>query len=254
MAGAIVQNLGNLFSISIDALWPYADYWASPIGRSLSAIFFDSNETIFTESASVQYTSVDIIGRAEPIQVWMGTDAREISFTFKFRAQGKLGTDIGQQVGGSNLTGINPNTLRNNPGVKTATDNIAETIESEVIQPAKFLMALGMPIIDESGIAHGPPPVRINVGRLLAMRAILKDCQVTWEGPIDPDTMLPHGASVQCTFSSVSRTVGNFNFNGPWRFEGNATSTVSDGPANPLSNLGTGFSGSGNQAPGNGLA
>jgi hypothetical protein len=220
MPGAIVPNLGQLFTVMIDPLWPYVNYWKSGLGNGsypsngvLSAIFFEPSDQVFTESAQVSYASQEIIGRAEPLQVWMSTGAREVSFNFKFRVQGDISagiTDLQEQH-----------------------DSAPIYIETEVIQPAKFLDALKYPIIDTNNISHGPPPVILSIGQLLQMRAIVSDASITWEYPIDVDTYLPHAASVQVTFRSVSRQLGNYQFSGAQRFVGAPLAPAASSPFAP---------------------
>lgn len=243
MAGALVPNLGDMFSVRIDPTWAYRNLWRSPLGTVLSAVFMDLEDGI-DEGAAVNYADTEVIGRGESIKTYMGTGSREVSLVFKFRAQGLSGgVDAIDRAGGSNLS------VFNNPrdalsvdrnGVQArdrgAVNGINTILDREVVQPARWLDALRYPITDEAGVTHGPPPVILSIGDILAMRCVVTSCGVGWRSPWDPETMLPHGADVSVTFASVATRISNYNFEGPWRWQQDTLGGV-DGPTNPFSSI-----------------
>ncbi len=217
MAGAIVPSLGELVTVAVPAEWPYARLWRSPIGKRLSATFFDDNTDVYTESAAVTYADIDIIGRSETLKVWMSTGAREITLSFKFHAQGIVGGDAGARVGGSNLGGLGDRANQTNgAGVlgKDAIDGMTQAITKEVLDPCRFLDALRYPVIDEAGISHGPPPVMLRIGKLLSMRCVVTAYEFCPHYPVDPTTMLPLSATCNVTFvSQVAQAGGDAALN-----------------------------------------
>lgn len=250
---AIVTDLGNLFTVRIDPTWRYRGLWTSPIGTKLSVSFFDFDDGI-SESASVNYSDTDVIGRAEQIKTYMGTGSREVPLVFKFRAQGLLGGDAGSRVGGTTLSALSAPTAINGDGVQARdqNDGLADALNNEVINPAKFLDALKYPLQTEAGVSVGPPRLILTIGQLLTMRCIVTASQLDWKAPFDPDTLLPYGAEVSVTFTSTVERVTGYEFDGPSRWTGTQTQLAGvDGPANPFSNLGLGNSGAGNSGSSN---
>jgi hypothetical protein len=130
---------------------------------------------------------MEVIGRSEAFKNYIGTANREISFLLQFRAQG--------------LTSGSKETV----------------LREEVSKPARFLEGLKYPLIDELGIAHSPPACILILGELLRLRVIATQIDITWQPPFDVDTMLPHGADVQCTFTAVHSRIENYMFEGPNR-------------------------------------
>ncbi len=245
---AIVTDLGELFTVRIDPTWRYRHLWGSPLGQKLSATFFDFDDGI-SESASVDYCDTSVIGRAEQFKTYTGTGNREVTLAFKFRAQGLVGGGSDIRAGGAAMSAIQAPLFIDSNGVETRdnTSDLLSVIESEVVQPAKFLDALKFPLRQDNGISVGPPRVLLTIGRLLTMRAIVTAAQLDWKAPFDPDTLLPYGAEVNVTFTSVYEKVTEYNFNGPQRWQGYTPDPGGlggiDGPANPFSNLGLGISG-----------
>ena len=247
---AIVTDQGDLFTVRIDPTWRYRSLWQSPIGDKLSVMFMDLDGGI-SEQASVNYADATVIGRAEGLKTYMQTGNREVTLVFKFRAQGLSGGDSDMRVGGTNLSALSAPQLVNGDGVQSrdATSGLYAQLDREVMQPAKFLDALKFPLLTEQGLSVNPPRVLLTIGRLLTMPCIVTASQLTWEGPFDPETMAPYGATVSVTFTSVAGRVTAYNFDGPNRWAGASDSTVLvgiDGPANPFSNLGSGISGTDN--------
>jgi len=175
-------------SVMIDQNYVYRSLWGLIHGVfRIEAIFMELAEGI-TETATVQYDEEHIVGRASSILSFMGVSARQIPLTFRFHVQGRVGSTGGD----------------------TDSAMIAEAIRDEVLEPVKFLEALKYPVVDEMGLAHAPPPVILTIGRLAVMRAVVHECQVTWQAPWLIEAMLPYGADVQVTFAEVQPLVGNF--------------------------------------------
>ncbi len=224
MSDAIVSDLGRRLFVQIDPAWPWVEYAISNSPNSstkLSATFMDLEQGI-TESATVRYTDIDIVGRAEPIKVWTGNASREVSLMFRFRAQGanmpnaELG-GVGRPSSPRGLPSDQPTARQ-----ESINNSIAATLYSEVQAPAKFIDWLRYPYIDDLGISHGPPPLYLSIGRLLRMRCVVVACAITWVPPFDVNTMLPHGADVAVTFASTTERIGNYNPAGPVRIQPNS--------------------------------
>jgi len=95
-----------------------------------------------------------------------------------------------------------------------------EALLRQVKMPAMWLESLKYPIMGDDGLSHAPPPVYLQLGALMLMRSVVTAASVTWEEPFDPETMLPHGASVQATFTAVSTGYHGVELRGPNRFRG----------------------------------
>lgn len=175
-------------SVMIDPNYVYKSLWDSIHNETrVDAIFMELAEGI-TETATVQYDEEHIVGRASSILSFMGVSARQIPLTFRFHVQGR-----------SDFTSGDPDQ-----------EMISDAIHQEVLTPVKFLEALKFPVIDGMGLAHAPPPVILTIGSLSRMRAIVHECQITWQAPWLIEEMLPYGADVQVTFVEVEPLVGNF--------------------------------------------
>lgn len=183
----IPAPLGDRFSLMIDPVWRsrFPDGWQSRLGPVLYPTFYNFDEGI-SESGGVNYADTDVVGRAEQIKSYVGSGNREIPLTFQFQAQGGSGRD----------------------GV--------ETLNQEVVYPAKWLDALKHPYIRED-ISHPPPPVLLRLGSLLQARCIATDVTVTWKAPFHPTAMLPYAAEVSCTFTVVREVIGNYGHQTPQR-------------------------------------
>ena len=188
--GALVRPLAQLISIVIDPTW-WTLYGAlsGATTQRISLTFLDLEGGI-AEQASLQYADTQVVGRPESFKSYTGTDNRQITLRAQFRAQGISG------VNGEN------------------------TIQTEVIRPARWLEGLKYPVVDSQGISHAPPTVELTLGELLVMRAIATDVSVTWMSPWDPITLLPLGADVEITFTAVHEQMGNYAYSGPTRFTG----------------------------------
>lgn len=186
--GATPAPLTHLLTIEIDPTW-YAQYgalWKSPLGKRIAITYMDTDSGII-EAAQARYADIEVIGRAQGFKTYMGTANRAVQLTFHFQAQGISGVDL------------------------------AGTIDTEVVQPSKWLDALNYPL-NNNGISVAPPPVILTLGQLLSMRAIVAP-QVRWLFPVDPNTMLPMASEVTCEFIAVDDQLGDYNFDGPNRFD-----------------------------------
>lgn len=179
--------LTSLLHVSIDPTWYAVNRmrWNSPLGDKLPVTFLALDDGI-TEVSSVEYADTQVIGRAEVYKSYMGTGNREISLLFQFRAQG--------------ISGV----------------NLKQTIEKEVIAPARWLDALKYPVI-VGALSIAPPPVILVLGELLVLRCIATAVSLRWGPQFDPATMLPLSADVEVTFTAVHESLGEYAFEGPRR-------------------------------------
>lgn len=135
-----------------------------------------------TDSVSPNWESVDVLGRAEPFQIYANTGPRTISLEFTFFAQGSM------TKGGS----------------------IPASIDLEVMRNVRFLRSLAYPLVGEDGLVRRPATCWLRLGELLTSRVILADApEVTYSGPWEPDTVLPYQAQVSCTFTEVNKAPKN---------------------------------------------
>jgi hypothetical protein len=174
MPSAIAQPL--LFSyLQIDPMWYDLNPggWPLEFPEYLDFIFIDLEAGI-QESSAVNYGDIQVIGRAESYKTYLGTANKEIPLTFKFTAQGRQAFNI-----------------------------YTDVLREEVVMPAMWLDALKYPYVGPDGLSHAPPRCFLQIGELFAGSVIATDVQITWQPPFDPDTMLPHGADVSCTFTVV---------------------------------------------------
>lgn len=173
------QNLGERATLMIDPAWPHSSLWRHPFGNVLRFTYIDFEEGV-TESSSPEWIDTPVIGRAEPYKTFGGVTSREIEMTFVFM----------NQTG--NLT-------------------------NEVVLPARFLDALKYPVFSpQSGISYPPPTCILKVGSLLLARVVLMGGNLSWKGPVDTETLLPH----QCTFSATFAVVRRFQTDLSYQFAG----------------------------------
>ena len=180
--GVLAQPLNNLLYLKVDDNWlQQHPNIARVYDTELTFVFFD-NESGVQEAAQANYNSMEVIGRPESFKTFSNTNNKVITLPFRFMAQGL------DQVG-----------------------DIREAIEKEVTRPVRFLDSLQYPIEDEvSQIGYAPPPVYVQIGNLLRIRAIVTDVSINWTQPFDPETLLPLGAEVDVTFEVVRQTPVNY--------------------------------------------
>ncbi len=197
--GAIVQPMTNFF-MEIAQDWPYRQQWIARagvggLGGQMHPTFFDSDGGI-TETVGVNYTDTNVVGRPEQYKQYTGTNNREISVNLHFHAQGS-------------------------PWGGATSQTLDDWLRQEVQSPVRWLDSLRFPFIEVIGndrISHAPPPIMLYIGELIAMRCLLTEAPITWKAPFSPQSLLPHGAEVNCTFTAVSQSVGNYQFSGPSRW------------------------------------
>lgn len=182
--GSIVGPLEGLTYLQIDPSW-LAHHKGYPLheffGDKLPFLFIDLEEGI-EESAVVNYTEFEIVGRAESYKSYIGTGNREFPLVFKFRVQG------------------------------VEAYALEDALNLEVMQPALWLDSLKAPYTGLDGLSHSPPPCMLSLGQLFFGRVVASDVQISWQPPFDPDTFLPHGADVSCTFAVVREHIENYSF------------------------------------------
>lgn len=151
--------------------------------------FVDQTEEGFTENSAVNYASSDVIGRDEQFKTYTGNENRVIPVTFRLMAQGNLDQagPIFEPAGGDT-------------GLSDAGDDTPSIVE--VVKPARWIESLQHPIADPgTGLSYAPPPLILIIGQLLVARVVMSECSIKWDMPFRPGTMLPHGATLQCTFT-----------------------------------------------------
>lgn len=181
--------LKGLITVVIDPTW-YAqnrDHWKSPLADKLPVTFLALDDGI-SEQAGVDYADTPVIGRAEVYKTYMGTQNREVTLLFQFRAQGISDGDM------------------------------EKSCRKEVIDPAKWLDALKYPVVIND-LSIAPPPVILVLGDLLAMRAVATSVSIKWGPTFDPATMLPLAADVEVTFTAVHSSLGGYEFGRSARFK-----------------------------------
>lgn len=169
------SSFGDRLTVRIDPNWPHRALWRHPLGETLRFTYMDFDQGV-TEGVTPNYVAPETVGRAEAFKTYINTPNRAISVTFKFRAQGLDGGAIPSQ-----------------------------TIETEVLQPIRFLDALKYPVFNpQQGISYAPPPVILKIGTLLTARCVLTAGDAAWDyEPMDPDTFLPQAAMFAATFEVV---------------------------------------------------
>ena len=176
-------NLGDRITVRIDPQWPHATLWQHPLGTVLRTTFFDFAAGV-QENAAPNYVNTEVVGRAESYKAYLNTANRQIQMPFLFRLQGQTTTD--------------PRTA----------------IFEEVINPARFLDALKYPVFDPNqGISYEPPPVIVKFGELFVARCILQGGDIQWlHEPMEPDTLLPHGAIFNAQFEVTRRFKADLSY------------------------------------------
>lgn len=175
-------NLGDRATLMIDPTWPYTSLWRHPFGSILRFIYIDFDNGI-QESVTPNWSDTDVIGRAEPYKTFSGLPSREIHINFTFLNQ-------------------------------------SGDLNQEVVLPARFLDALKYPVYStQSGISYAPPTCILKIGALLLARVVLTGGDLSWKGPVDPETLLPFQCEFQASFAVVRRFQPDlsYNFNGQWQ-------------------------------------
>jgi len=187
-SSSLAQPMRGMAFLRIDDDWlvmnPFG--WPANRGFELPFLFMDLDQGV-QENSDVTYASNEVVGRGEGYRSYLQTGNKEFPLVFKFQAQGLEGTR-----------------------------DLRSTLIKEVREPALWLDALKYPWIGRDGLSHSPPPVLIEIGDLLAARAICSSAEITWQAPFDPDTMLPHGAEVQCSFTVVRNFVQGYPWDNRW--------------------------------------
>ena len=170
--------------VSLDQTWP-GEHLDPPFKDTTSLNFaFVNLEDGIQESAVPNWSETQVVGRAESFVSYTGGTNREIPLTFRFHAQ--MGAP--EQGNAQALTGAGP--------------------VPEVVYPARWLDALQQNVV-RNGLAYAPPSLILQIGDLLLTRCVMQSANITWESPFEPATMLPHGASVECTFKVTRIAVRN---------------------------------------------
>lgn len=192
----------DLLTVTVDPSWPQLSLWLRTTNQpyKLRTAFYDLEGGV-AENVDVSYQNIDILGRAEGFLTYVSNSNRTVPMKFIFQMQG-----LGQFID----TGSMDNRI---------IEAIREPqVEAEVIAPTKWLDGMRYSFTDpNSGIGYSPPPVILRFGSLLTMRGVVHSCIINWFGPWTTK-LLPTRAEVDVTFMATSKTVANYNYNGPERF------------------------------------
>lgn len=184
-------------TIQIDPTWIHVDEFRTALNKSLGYVDRDKLVFVFSpmseeglaENATVNYAPTDVLGRTEGYRTYIGNNSREIPMTFHFVYQGEA-------------VSVDPDP--NEDGTGTGNSDPDAGVVAAVIEPTRWLDALRYPIQSyQTGLSIAPPPLLLQVGRLLLARVILSDYGYTWRGPFVPGTMYPSSSEVRCTFTVV---------------------------------------------------
>jgi hypothetical protein len=129
------------------------------------------SEDGFSENSGSNYATGDVFGRAENYMTFSGGQNMTIPLEWHFAAA----------------------------DLEEAVHNISRV---------RALQSLKDPFDGPENLSIPPPPLLLIIGRLLAARVVMTEATVQWKGPFEPQTMIPHHAQVQTTFTVV-RNVAN---------------------------------------------
>lgn len=154
-----------------------------------------------TEGYNADYTKMGDKQAGEPIRrTWRGGDWNPISITLNFRAglnpleSGPIGLAIGRMVGKVNWlkasTFPRPDTYTpvGRKPLPTETKSAGEKKEGSVL----------------AGLAGRPPHILFVWGLFMTLRGRIPAWTVQWQGPYEPLSGKPHGATVSLTFQPES--------------------------------------------------
>lgn len=147
--------------------------WQDVLGqegrRRLEFQFFDG-EGGFRDSTSPEFTSVPVMGRSQPYQLFGNTDSRTIDFELIF--------------------------------------HVEDDVE-EVRRSGDWLRALMLPWYDsEVDITYGPPRVLLSFGALYNEIGYITSAELNWRGPFDVESLNPHHLVASITFKAADDAVG----------------------------------------------
>lgn len=197
---ALARPLENLMYVEVDPNWLDAHPNIAEDYRARLTFTFWDVEAGITELANPNYGSIDVTGRPEAYKTFSNTSNKEIQITFQFHAQG-----IDPEA---TLT-IDPLSIP--PRQVDVPKSVEATLLAEVVKPARFLDSLKYPVEDpNNGLAYAPPPVLAKFGNLMTARCIVTDASIIWKEPVDPKTLLPEAADVQCTLTIVRSVPQNY--------------------------------------------
>ncbi len=196
--------------------------------------FSEIPERVLVQKSAV-YTDVPIPGRSEPWKNYSHSNPTTITFTAKLVAigaptSGSLGAAAGSaavnlafaglsvagvptsvnvnipEVGeDANFLGIPNNAINRVEALANAAQNIP-LILLECQRKADWLRALLHPQHDSQGRVFPPPLVNLIHGANFTMRGVIKDVNLTYMSPWEPNTLLSQQIEVNITFEEVNDT------------------------------------------------
>lgn len=192
----LTPNDGSAQNSITDAFW---NFFGPLFGQPAGRIIFQYMPEAFTESKSVNYQDVDIIGRSEPVLGYRSSGARIFNIVLTLVA-GET-PDVVFDV-------IRPLWLVRSWAYPNYTDTKVPNI------PARLVFVVGSWLIQQVvllryDITYKAPWARVHLGKLfgnLPMKMILGS-QLTMPGGGSPlvDAMIPYMVEISLTLQEVSR-------------------------------------------------
>ena len=137
------------------------------------------------EPFTPSYATLDVPGRAEAYQTYIGASNKQINLVFDYWRQ------VIDSGSGYSDDGLDTPTIYSSPWL---------------VLIGRWFELLKLPVYDpNTDISYAPPPVLLQIGKLLIARCILTDGSPQWMGPFDPGEMMPHGVHLELTFTVVRR-------------------------------------------------
>lgn len=196
--------------------------------------FSEIPERVIVQKSAV-YNDVPIAGRSEPWKNYSHSNPTVITFTAKLMAQGapisgSVGAVAAQSalslgLAGLSAAGIPTSVNVNVPEVgsdanflgipNNAINRVQALAESakkipiillEVQRRADWLLSLVYPQYDPQGRAFPPPLVNIIHGANFTLRGVIKDVQLAYMSPWEPNTLLSQLVECTITFEEVAET------------------------------------------------
>lgn len=197
--------------------------------------FFTDVELEFSEipeilslQKSAAYVDQPIPGRTEPWKSYSHSNPTVINFSAKLVAQGTpisgsigaalAGTVTGLAFAGLSAAGASTSVSFGIPGADSflgISRNIATRVEDiqnipiiilEVQRKADWLLSLVYAQYDDQGRAFPPPLVDLVYGSNFTKRGVVKDVQLIYMGPWEPNTLLSQRVEAKITFEEVNQT------------------------------------------------
>lgn len=174
------------------------------------ALLFKSPSEDVSDSASPNYSDVDIIGRSSPLKAYNSTGPRTIDLTLSFAVslhQNDLSSND-DRIAHSNLmyeqaTGLTAGQdLYNSTSFNQTALDALDSEVGRVVRYVAFLRSLVYP--DYNGQLMNPPPkVLLSLGSFIKAICVVTSADVTWKKPWTTSG-IPMLADVSLSFQSIT--------------------------------------------------